>query len=152
VRGGNSAHVTLLFPFAHPNDLTNEISTWLAGYFAELRPFDAAFLSVAWFNDRVTHLERVPDQPFRAMTRDLRRAFPMNPPYGDRVAEPTPHLNLGEGSALELLKQAAPSVSRSLPEAIGATEAKLMIGGSGPNSWTVPEHFSFGPKCSIFLS
>jgi hypothetical protein len=53
---------------------------------------------------------------------------------------------------MELLKKVAPSVSRSLPEAIGATEAKLMIGGSGPNSWTVPEHFSFGPKCSIFLS
>jgi hypothetical protein len=72
---GIPAHVTVLFPFVDPTDLSTEILNALETHFSRARSFNVAFHSTAWFEDRVVYLEPKPEQQFRTMTKQLLRAL-----------------------------------------------------------------------------
>ena len=141
---GIPAHITVLFPFAHPADLDDEVFHSLDAYFSGVNDFDFEFTSFAWFDDRVVYLEPNPDTVFRNMTRELLMKYPQYVPYGGKYDQPTPHLTVGDGAPIELLKEALDEISRSLPIAVNAKFAWLMTGGMGPNSWTLRQQFSLG--------
>jgi len=141
---GIPAHITVLFPFAHPADLDDELIQSLDEYFSRMNNFDFGFTSLAWFDDRVVYLEPNPDTVFRNMTRELLNQFPQYLPYGGKYDEPTPHLTVGDGAPINLLEEAAEDISQNLPIGVNARFAWLMTGGMGPNSWTLRHEFSLG--------
>jgi 2'-5' RNA ligase len=140
---GIPAHVTLLFPFANPAEMSNEILTVLEDYFSKVKAFTVTFDSTAWFDDRVIYLQPKPEHQFQIMTKQLLQSFPSYLPYGGKFAEPIPHLTLGDGGPLESLREAESSVRSSFPIETQATEAWLMTGGMGPSSWTLRHSFPF---------
>lgn len=141
---GIPAHITILFPFAHPSVIDDELIDSLDAYFSGANDFDFELTSVAWFDDRVVYLEPKPDTFFRNMTRGLLTKYPQYLPYGGKYDEPTPHLTVGDGAPIGLLEDAAEDIKRSLPIVINASVAWLMTGGMGPNSWTLRHEFLLG--------
>jgi 2'-5' RNA ligase len=141
---GIPAHITVLFPFAHPTHLDDEVFQSLGAHFSKVKSFDFGLTSLAWFDDRVVYLEPNPDTVFRNMTRELLTKFPQYLPYGGKYNEPTPHLTVGDGAPIELLEEAADDISLRLPITVNAKFAWLMTGGMGPNSWKLRHEFSLG--------
>jgi 2'-5' RNA ligase len=140
---GVPAHVTALFPFVAPASLDAAIVDTLARVLSTVKQFDVAFLSTAWFDDRVLYLAPSPDEGFRNIARLLESAFPQYRPYEGKYAEATPHLTIGDGAPLEELRRAEEGLRASLPIVATAKELWLMVGGMEPHSWTVRDRFEF---------
>lgn len=138
---GIPAHVTVLFPFVHPTELTIEIVSTLEQYFSNIATFQVAFESTGWFEDRVIYLEPRPRERFENMTRQLAESFPSCRPYEGKFAEPIPHLTIGDGAPLESLRLAEDAFREKLPIETRATEAWLMTGGMEANSWSLHHRF-----------
>jgi len=49
---------------------------------ASVPAFECTFARTRWFGEDVLWLAPEPDQPFRALTTALHRAFPQCPPFG----------------------------------------------------------------------
>jgi 2'-5' RNA ligase len=96
---GVPAHISVLFPFMPPEQLTADVLERLraiAGGFVE---FDFTLNRTARFA-RTTYLVPEPDKHFAAMTAKLAREFPDYPPYGGRFPEVIPHLTVADQSEL----------------------------------------------------
>lgn len=141
---GIPAHITLLFPFANPEELSSGILTVLEDYFSKVKTFNVTFDSIGWFDDRVIYLQPKPEQQFRILTQQLLQSFPSYLPYGGKFADPIPHLTIGDGGPLEGMQEAESSVRANFPIETQATEAWLMTGGMGPSSWSLRQSFPFG--------
>jgi 2'-5' RNA ligase len=141
---GIPAHVTVLFPFVHPTELSSEVLDILETHYSRVSSFNVVFDSTAWFEDRVVYLEPKPEQQFRTMTKQLLTAFPSCRPYGGKFDDPIPHLTLGDGAQLESLLKAEADVRVNFPIETQAKEAWLMTGGMGPSSWSLRHRFPFG--------
>lgn len=140
-RRGIPAHVTVLFPFIHPTELSTGDLIVLEDYFSNVSAFNVAFESTGWFDDRVVYLEPKPRKQFRTMTEQLLHEFPSCLPYGGKFAEPVPHLTLGDGAPLESLRRAEEAVRERFPIETRATEAWLMTGSMEPGSWSLRQSF-----------
>lgn len=141
---GVPAHITVLFPFASPRDFDDKMIANLETYFSQFEPFEFGFEALGWFDDKVVYLTPAPDDVFREITRGLVELFPMYLPYKGIHGESTPHLTIGDGAPLELLKEAAMNVTPQLPLTASADRVWLMAGGTDPGSWTLRHEFSLG--------
>jgi 2'-5' RNA ligase len=98
---GVPAHVTILYPFIPPAQLTPSIRDVVARIASQHAAFTVRFEqtgrwpSVAW-------LAPEPAGPFAQLTAAACAAFPDYPPYGGTISEPTPHLTLAEGAAADV--------------------------------------------------
>jgi 2'-5' RNA ligase len=134
---GVPAHVTVLFPFAAPPDLTGATVDRLAAAVASVPEFGCAFRRCAWFGDQVLWLAPEPDGPFRALTEAVAAALPGYLPYGGAHADVIPHLTVGHqpaGRAAEL-RAAASDVLGALPVTARISGAWLMEGRDAAGSW-----------------
>ena len=134
---GVPAHITLLYPFAAADSITDElideVGTTIRGFGSFPYRLDAA----RWFDDSVMWLAPNPAAPFAALTRMLMRAFPRFPPYGGAFGDDVvPHLTIGDRAPVERLEEAARSVSRLLPIDARADEVALLVRG-GSTKWRV---------------
>ena len=91
---GARAHVTVLFPFAHAEDLDAALLGRVRAAVARLHAFPVTFARVERFPDDVLYLAPEPSAPFRALTAALAAAFPEFPPYGGLFPEVVPHLTV----------------------------------------------------------
>jgi 2'-5' RNA ligase len=89
------AHVTILYPFKSPNELTSELSRTLHALFLEHPRFTATFREVQRFPDML-YLAPEPDEPFRQLTEAIVSRFPETPPYGGAFTQIIPHLTLAQ--------------------------------------------------------
>ncbi|MBA3844016.1 MAG: 2'-5' RNA ligase family protein [Actinobacteria bacterium] len=97
---GVPAHITILFPFATPEDVDE---SELAAVFARLPGFGFELSSVERFEDGVTWLRPTPSEPFLALTGAVVRRWPEYPPYEGVHETVIPHLTVAEiDVALEL--------------------------------------------------
>jgi 2'-5' RNA ligase len=143
---GVPAHITVLFPFASPNDIDAEVVSTLERFFSEFDPMELVFDSVGWFGDTVAFLGPNPDTVLRRITRGLVRLFPTYPPYGGKHGEPTPHLTIGDGAPRNLLEEAARTVALHLPCRAFVDRVWLMAGTDDPGSWTLRNEFALGRR------
>jgi len=134
---GVPAHVTVLYPFMPPTQITAAVLSGVAAAVATVPAFDCRFARTAWFGDNVVWLAPEPDGPFRALTAAVHAAFPEYPPFGGQHAEVIPHLTVGDGSAggLAALRAAEAEVRSALPVRTGVGSAWLMTGTRAPGSW-----------------
>lgn len=92
---GVPAHVTVLYPFKPPEDITDDILATLQNIFSGHPAFGVTFERTMEFPDTL-FLEPDPAEPFRALTRAIAAAYPETPPYGGAFKEIVPHLTVAQ--------------------------------------------------------
>jgi 2'-5' RNA ligase superfamily len=139
---GVPAHVTILYPFVAPPQITAGTIEVLAATVGSVSHFDCEFPRTAWFGEEVLWLAPRPDEPFRALIRAVSAAFPGYPPYNGLVGDVIPHLTVGyrEAGGVAGLRAAEADILGALPVRARIRRAWLMTGTSEPGSWhTVAE-------------
>ncbi|MCU1359400.1 MAG: hypothetical protein JWN99_689 [Ilumatobacteraceae bacterium] len=111
---GVPAHVTVLHPFTP--DVDEAIVERVDRVCAQLRPFDAQFMSTGRFPGGVVWLDPQPNDRFAAMLRAVQQAFPEWPPYGGAFHVPVPHLTIASGAGETVADQVESDVGRQLAE------------------------------------
>lgn len=103
---GVPAHVTILYPFISPEQLTSDLVTTLRELFSKQASFCTSFLEVQRFPDML-YLAPEPAAPFRQLTEMIVKHFPDTPPYGGAFPEIIPHLTIAQFSDPQQLDQIA---------------------------------------------
>jgi 2'-5' RNA ligase len=134
---GLPAHVTILYPFVAPPQITAATIEVLAAAVGSVGRFDCEFPRTAWFGEEVLWLAPRPDEPFRALTRAVSAAFPGYPPYNGAVRDVVPHLTVGyrEADGVAGLRGAEAEILGALPVRARINRAWLMTGSREPGSW-----------------
>jgi 2'-5' RNA ligase len=143
---GIPAHVTVLYPFVPPEQITAAVIGKAAAAVASVPGFDCRFAGTGWFGDQVVWLAPEPASPFRALTAAVHAAFPQRPPFGGAFAEVIPHLTVGDRpeGGLGVLRAAEAEVLAALPVRTHVGRAWLMTGTQAPGSWQLRATFPLG--------
>jgi len=142
---GVPAHVTVLYPFLPPERLDESALERLAAAVRTVPQFEFALTRVEWFGDSVVWLSPEPDHPFRALTAVVWQQFPEAPPYAGVHLENVPHLTVGDGGPVQLLRQAGDAVLEHLPIHASVSAVHVMRGSREPNSWQTISELPLGP-------
>jgi 2'-5' RNA ligase len=135
---GVPAHVTVLYPFVPPAEVTTATVAALRTAVAPVAPFACTFAETGWFDDDLLWLAPSPPEPFEELTARVGRAFPEQVPYGGEH-DPHPHLSVGYGrlASLEALRAAEAEIRSSLPVLARVDRAHLLAGARTADSWRV---------------
>jgi 2'-5' RNA ligase len=143
--GSLPAHVTILYPFKSPDELTRSLSNTLRKLFLKQPSFTASFLEVQRFPDML-YLVPVPAEPFRRLTEMIANRFPETPPYGGAFTEIIPHLTIAQASDARFLDEIAIDFMESargfLPIHARVDTVTLMVNAG--DCWQVREQFPLG--------
>ena len=149
-RDGAPAHVTVLYPFLPPAEISEPLLASLGRLFAGFAAFEFTLDRVGWFGEEVVWLGPRDPAPFSALTSAAFTAFPCCPPYGGQHAVVVPHLTIGHVGGPQALRAAAESVRPCLPIEATAMEVILMAGprpgtpGTPPGQWRAVAAFHLG--------
>ena len=143
---GVPAHVTILYPFVLPDEMTGKVIEAAAAAIASVPAFECTFARTGWFGADVLWLAPEPDEPFRVLTAALHEAFPRCPPFGGIYPDVVPHLTIGHqppgGPAL--LEAAEAEVRKALPVRTLVSRGWLMTGTQAAASWRVSAELPLG--------
>ena len=134
---GVPAHITILFPFAPPEEIDEEA---LGELFALFTPIDFALDRVEHFDDGVTWLHPQPSEPFVDLTAAVAQRWPEYPPYEGAFDEPIPHLTVSDEQPIDL--------NPPLPIACHAAEVTLIEQGED-GMWSTRARFPLGQRTAI---
>ena len=143
VARGIPFHITLLYPFAAREELSDELLADARAFFAP-RPRLAFELTriAAW--PRVVYAVPEPDVALRECMQALRARFPQWPPYGGVHDEVVPHATLGEDIDAPALRDQIESRLRPhLPRRCQARDVSLLE-EFAPERWRERERFPLG--------
>ncbi len=121
---GAGAHVTVLFPFAPVDLISDAMLDRVRETVAGFAPFPVTFARTARFPDDVLYLAPEDERPFRDLTVALAAAFPDSPPYGGRFAEVIPHLTVAQHPEAPIAA-IAEKLGAALPVTTTATVVEL---------------------------
>ena len=132
-RLGVPAHVTVLFPFMSPENITASVVQRIASVLREAQRFEFSLAKVARF-PATAYLEPEPAATFIALTESLAREFPQFPPFGGEFPTIIPHLTVAHGSITEAefaAAELASSLALNGPIASACSSLVLMENSSG---------------------
>lgn len=132
---GVPAHITVLYPFLHPDAVDGAVLRDLAAVVRTVPRFDVTLSHVDFFDDRVVWLAPRPQEPLLGLTRAVWRRFPQAPPYGGAFDDVVPHLTVGHDAGLPALRRAAAAVAAQLPVRAAVSSVRLIRGRDAPLSW-----------------
>jgi len=130
-RTGVPAHVTLLYPFLPPEEITPFDLQRLSALFETTPSRRYQFVAVRRFSRGVLYLAPEPETFLREMTRRIWTTYPHRPPYGGAFDEVIPHLTVAQAADQSVLDAVEAQVAPGLPVTAHATEAWLMLQGDG---------------------
>ncbi|NMO91823.1 2'-5' RNA ligase family protein [Actinomycetospora sp. TBRC 11914] len=135
---GVPAHVTVLYPFLPPAEVTTATVAALRAAVAPVAPFRCVFATTAWFGEDLLWLAPSAVGALEDLTTRVCRAFPDQVPYGGEH-EPHPHLTVGYGShaSLEELRAAEAALQEGLPVVTRVDRLHLLAGARTADSWRV---------------
>ena len=140
---GMPAHITVLYPFLHPDSLSAGRMNDLRSLFLGYGRFRFSLGGVCGFPD-VVYLVPEPLAPLDALTNGVAARFPEAPPYGGAIANPVPHLTIAQRPpALDLAEVADRFVLAAgarLPLECAADEVALAIKRAG--RWSIGPRFA----------
>jgi 2'-5' RNA ligase len=140
---GIPAHVTVLYPFKAPRDLSPDVLLSLKKLFAGFQEFQAAFTDLQRFPN-VLYLSPEPADPFRILIKTVAERFPETLPYGGQFTEITPHLTVAHLEESDRLEAVASAFARAaegrLPIPIRVQAVVLMENSGG--LWRVHRRFT----------
>jgi len=93
---GVPAHITVLYPFMPPAQVTPDVLARAATAVLGLAPFDFQLARMERFPG-VLYLAPEPAAPFIELTEALVHAFPAYPPFGGVHERIVPHLTVAQG-------------------------------------------------------
>lgn len=136
--------MTVLFPFVAPADVDATVLERLQEALAGVAPFDCVLDRTAWFGEDVLYLAPRPEEPFRALTEAVWRAFPDRPPYAGAHPDVVPHLTVGHAPPAPPteLREAEAAVLPMLPVRTRVDRVHLLGGTDEPGSWRVLHAFT----------
>jgi len=129
---GVPAHITILFPFADPDDVDEDA---LAGFFARFRPFDFVLDRIERFQEGAVWLRPEPSLPFVDLIAAVEQRWPDYPPYEGIHDEVIPHLTVSDTPV---------DVYVELPIAARAREVVLIEEDEATERWSRRRAFSLG--------
>ena len=142
---GIPAHITVLYPFIPPGEITESNIKAMQNLFAQFPRFRAKLAGTRMFPDTL-YLFPEPDIPFRELTEAIYGLFPKFQPYGGVYADVIPHLTIAQTSDRELLAQITADFDKSsirrLPFSIEVSEVALWDNSSG--NWKPRDRFAMG--------
>ncbi len=142
---GVPAHVTVLYPFLRPDQITDNVLIALGQVIEAVTRFEVAFTDVRWFEKNVVWLAPQPDDGFRRLTTAVWQRFPEAPPYGGAHTEVVPHLTIGHDAPVSVLRHAGETVRAHLPIRARVEAVRLIAGAPAANSWRTLSEFRLGP-------
>ncbi|MEM9513954.1 MAG: 2'-5' RNA ligase family protein [Actinomycetota bacterium] len=145
-RRGVPAHVTVLYPFVPPDELSDAVFGDVAAAIAPVSRFGFELTTVDEFPGVVVWLRPDPEAPFRDLTERLHRAFPDHPPYGGRHLDAQPHLtvamtDVGHHDAQRDVIKA--SIAGQLPVQCVADSVSLFVSDNS-HTWIRKREFPLG--------
>jgi hypothetical protein len=139
---GVPAHITILYPFIPPHEITLEVLAKLLDFFAQFAAFEFALTELRRF-PTVLYLAPSPAEPFKALTQAVIARYPAYPPYGGGYSEVTPHLTITDTIEAEQLddfeREFIHQHSTQLPVKAKASEVLLIENSSG--RWEMRQAF-----------
>jgi 2'-5' RNA ligase superfamily len=120
---GVPAHITLLYPFAHPSRV-GEAAGALQQLFRLVPVFEFSLVEVRRF-PATAYLHPEPSATFINLTETLVHQWPEFPPYGGTFSTVIPHLTIADHVAADMLDAVDRHVAAHLPIRCRATEAWL---------------------------
>jgi 2'-5' RNA ligase len=92
---GVPAHITILYPFVPPSEITAKVLAELREFFAQFTAFEFTLSELRRF-PTVLYLAPSPAEPFKALIGAVVKRYPDCPPYGGEfsVSEVIPHLTI----------------------------------------------------------
>jgi len=127
---GVPAHITLLYPFKHSDEVGKTVLDELGELFHRFAPFRFQLEPIRRFPDAVLYLAPQPDEQFRQLTLAIWDRYPELPPYGGKWPDLVPHLSVAWAKDQHLLDCIADDFAHAsqgrLPIQAIATEVALM--------------------------
>ena len=131
---GVPAHVTVLFPFITPQEVTDDVVLSIAAAVGTVPAFNARFDRTRWFGEEVLYVAPSQVDPFIALTHAAAAAFPDHQPYGGAHDDVVPHLTVAHGAPPEVLRDVESDVQPRLPIATDVTAVDWWFGSEQPHS------------------
>ena len=123
-RYGVPAHITLLYPFAHPSRVGDAVGS-LRQLFSLIPVFEFSLVEVRRF-PATAYLHPEPSATFVRLTELLVHHWPEFPPYGGSFSTVIPHLTVADQATTDALETVDVTVARHLPIPCRATHVWLM--------------------------
>jgi 2'-5' RNA ligase len=125
-RRGLGAHLTLVYPFVEPADVTDATVEALRTAVAPVAPFSCDFGALRWFGRRVLWLAPEPVAPFREIAGRIRREVPG---LAAEDRELVPHLTVGlrRAAPVEALRATEEELAPQLPWTVRIDRVQLMV-------------------------
>jgi 2'-5' RNA ligase len=136
-------HISLLYPFAPRDSISDDDAVRLGGLLRAFDPFDFVLSEVGWFDERVMYVAPTPKAPFVELTNRIVEEFPHYRPYGGAYREIVPHMTVGEGLRPARMRRTGRRLERHLPIRAAATEVSLMTPDTA-GRWSVVQRFPLG--------
>jgi hypothetical protein len=140
---GMPAHITVLYPFVPPDQVSVDLVATLRSLFSRSQSFRFALGGVCGFPG-VVYLLPDPLGPFDTLVAEVVRRFPDFAPYGGLIANPVPHLTFAQKPPAESLPNVASEFTEScgarLPLECLASSVALAVKRRG--RWSIAERFS----------
>jgi len=132
---GVPAHITLLYPFRHPDEVDHTALEDLRRLFHRFAPFRFSLAPIRRFSDAVLYLAPEPHEPFRQLILAICDQYPETPPYGGKWPDIVPHLSVAWVKDQQQLDRIATDFAQAsrgrLPILTTAGEVSLMEKRSG---------------------
>jgi 2'-5' RNA ligase superfamily len=145
---GVPAHVTVLYPFKHPDEVDQTVLDDLSELFHRFAPFRFSLEPIRRFPDAL-YVAPQPDEQFRQLTLAIWDRYPELPPYGGKWPDLVPHLSVAWVKDQQLLDRIADDFAQAsqgrLPIQAIAAEVALMERRS--DHWLF--RANFGLRCEL---
>jgi len=143
---GMPPHITLLYPFKPPDDISEAELGNLSLCFACLGQFDFSLAAIRRFAGGVLYLAPEPDEPFRRLSLVIWQRYPKVPPYGAKYSNIVPHLTVAQLADERQLDHIADQFARAsqgkLP--IRATASEIALVEKRAGSWQARTTLALG--------
>jgi 2'-5' RNA ligase len=144
---GVPAHITLLYPFMPPGEITPAVEAELRELFAQFPAFEFALTGLRRFPE-VLYLAPSPAEPFQALTHAVVERYPDYLPYGGGYSEVIPHLTIADmaeaGRLDDIEREFMDQHGAQLPVRAKANEVLLIENTSG--RWKTRQAFELSKR------
>lgn len=123
---GVGAHVTVLYPWIPPEEITSADLLTIRELAASIDPFKAQLERVAWFPGDVMYLVPEPGRLFELLLKSFHDAYPQHPPYEGRYPKVVPHLTVSESRPRIELQETERQLARQLSLIFPVAEVTLI--------------------------
>jgi 2'-5' RNA ligase len=136
---GIPAHITVLYPFMPPDELSGREADAVRQVLADFPEFPFRLTRLSHFPEGATYLAPEPAAPFVDLTMAIAERFPAYPPYGGAYADVIPHLTVAQSPDAPAGELA--EIERHLPIPCVAREVSLMLEGDD-GLWSTRSRFA----------